>query len=428
MYTNSFLQAFNRLGLSQWEGIEQDIAWAHVTSLMGLIRPSINGPIFVYRAPCRIGGQFPPRVRVVTTITSGPEPILEEIASHFEDLADPAQFEPWRLLTIDTSRGRSRNRELHHPCYILVDFCAFRSFGLRPHGLIEVVLGQEEFSFPTVLPMAVNVVILGDFLAPLLLTGLQGLQWQAWLNGELLGLPLATCQEGFFIQVQVWCGPTLMQNMMVAAPLLVGALHIDMDVMPDTSLVRVTTYIPGGNTLISSRVLTVTCMRTVMETYVLGELRRRFVDLRLIGFQVVPVLTTDKEKMVLVYEDEALQLDAVVLLRLPFFGEGAIYCPRRLRKRDLVAQLGLQIPCAENGSGCTCYVNSVELSNAGESEVEDGGFIWCLHASPDMGREIEILSVASPSPTSVEENAGPVMPELAAPQGLIGSAHYCQRA
>ena len=289
--------------------------------------------------------------------------------------------------------------------------------------------------------MAVNVVVLGDFLAPLLLTGLQGLQWQAWLNGELLGLPLATCQEGFFMQVQVWCGPTLMQNMMVAAPLLVGTLHIDMDVMPDTSLVRVTTYIPGGNTLISSRVLTVTCMRTVMETCVLGELRRRFVDLRLIGFQVVPVhpaaswnapiLTTDKEKMVLVYEDEALQLDAVVLLRLhlpPFFGEGAIYCPRRLRKRDLVAQLGLQIPCAENGSGCMCYVNSVELSNAGESEVEDGGFIWCLHASPDMGREIEILSVASPSPTSVEEEVGPVMPELSAPQGLIGSAHYCQRA
>ena len=49
------------------------------------------------------------------------------------------QFEPRRLLTIDTSRGRSRNRELHHPCYILVDFCAFRSFGLCPHGVIEGV-------------------------------------------------------------------------------------------------------------------------------------------------------------------------------------------------------------------------------------------------------------------------------------------------
>ena len=232
-----------------------------------------------------------------------------------------------------------------------------------------------------------------------------------------------------------------MQNMMVAAPLIVGTLHIDMDVMPDTSLVRVTTYIPGGNTLISSRVLTVTCMRTVMEACALGELRRRFGDLRLVGFRVIPVhpavswnapiLTTNKEKMVLVYEDGALQLDAVVLLRLhlpPFFGEGAIYCPRRLRKRDLVAQLGLEIPCAVNGSACMCYVNSVELTNVVESEVEDGDFIWCLHASPDMGREIEILSVASPSLASVEEHADPVMPELAAPQGLIGSAHYCQRS
>ena len=106
-----------------------------------------------------------------------------------------------------------------------------------------------------------------------------------------------------------------MQNMVIAAPLIVGTLHLDMDAMPDTSLVRVTIYIPGSNTLISSRMLTVTCLRTMMETSVLGELRRRFGDLRLVGFRVVPVhpavswnapiLTTNKEK-----------LDAVVLLRL----------------------------------------------------------------------------------------------------------------
>ena len=80
----------------------------HVTSLMGLLRPSINGPIFVYRAPCRIGGLAPRRIRVMTTTTSGPEPILEEIAANFEDLADPVQVEPWRLLrliTIEEDRG-----------------------------------------------------------------------------------------------------------------------------------------------------------------------------------------------------------------------------------------------------------------------------------------------------------------------------------
>ena len=113
--------------------------------------------------------------------SSSPLPLLSDLASQFDDLADPVQCEPWRLISLDTSKGRSRNRELHHPCYILVDFRAFRSFGFRPHGVIEVVLGQDEFSFPTVLPSAVNVVSLGEFLAPLMPTGLPGLQWQAWM-------------------------------------------------------------------------------------------------------------------------------------------------------------------------------------------------------------------------------------------------------
>ena len=80
-----------------------------------------------------------------------------------------------------------------------------------------------------------------------------------------------------------------MQNMLVAAPLIAGTLHLDMDAMHDMSLVRVTTYIPGGNTLISSRVLSVTCLRTTLETCVLGELRSRFRDLRVVGFRVIPV-------------------------------------------------------------------------------------------------------------------------------------------
>ena len=131
-------------------------------------------------------GSLTHRVRLMATTGSGPEPLLSDIASHFEDLADPAQVEPWRLIAIDTSRGRSRNRELHHPCYILVAFCAFRSFGLRPQGVIEVVMGQEEFSFPTILFVAVNVVSLGEFVARLLLTdylvfnGRPGLMETCW--------------------------------------------------------------------------------------------------------------------------------------------------------------------------------------------------------------------------------------------------------
>ena len=94
MQLNTFLQAFNRLDLTQWEGIEEDIAWGHVTSLMGLARPNIDGPIFIYRAPFQVGGPSPSRVQLMATTGSSPEPLLSAIASHFEDLADPARFEP----------------------------------------------------------------------------------------------------------------------------------------------------------------------------------------------------------------------------------------------------------------------------------------------------------------------------------------------
>ena len=197
--------------------------------------------------------------------------------------------------------------------------------------------------------------------------------------------------------------------------------------MTDTSLVRVTIHIPGGNTPISSRVLSVTCPRTMLEIWALRTLRSRFSDLREVGFRVIPVhpavtwnapiLPLNKEKMVLIYEDVVLQLDAVVLLKLhlpPFYGEGAIYCPRRLRKKDLVAQLGLQIPCHRTGSECVCYVNSIELTNGADAEVEDGDVIWCFRASPDMGHEIETLSVGSPSLMPLRQKGlPPFMPEFA---------------
>ena len=122
----------------------------------------------------------------------------------------------------------------------------------------------------------------------------------------------------------------------------------------DTLLVGVTTYIPGGNTPCSLRVLSVICPRTMQETCTLGELRSRFKNLREVNFRLIlthpvilwhePILALNRERMVLRYEDVVLRLNAVVLLRLhlpPYKGEEAIYCPRELRKRDLLAQLGI---------------------------------------------------------------------------------------
>ena len=59
-----------------------------------------------------------------------------------------------------------------------------------------------------------------------------------------------------------------------------------------------------------------------------------------------------------------------------------------------------------------CYVNSVELTNGVDTDV-DGDVVWCLRASPDMGHEIEVLSVCSPTEASEEDVAGPFMPKRA---------------
>ena len=110
-----------------------------------------------------------------------------------------------------------------------------------------------------------------------------------------------------------------------------------------------------------------------------------------------PILPVNKETMILIYQDVALQLDAVVVLRLhlpPYCGKEAIYCRRRLRKRDLIAQLGIYISSNSMVWDCMCYVNSVELTNGVDMDVEDGDVVWYFRASPDMGHEI--VSICSP--------------------------------
>ena len=64
------------------------------------------------------------------------------------------------------------------------------------------------------------------------------------------------------------------------------------------------------------------------------------------------------------------------------------------------------MPSESTGWDCMCYVNSVELTNGADMAVEDGDVVWCFRASPDMGHEIEVLSVCSPTEASEEDVAG----------------------
>ena len=104
-----------------------------------------------------------------------------------------------------------------------------------------------------------------------------------------------------------------------------------------------------GVTPYSSRSASVADRRDRVFAVLQTVLRQRFPDMAHVGFNVVkvhpsssmldPILRSQKEKVVTVYTDDVLRLNAVVLLHLrfpPYDEEGAIYTLRRLRLHTLI--------------------------------------------------------------------------------------------
>ena len=439
-FTDEFLQAFRNLGLDQWTGIEMDVAWGHVTSQYGLHRPSITGPIFVYRVCTNLQLTTPPRVQVLTHANLPPEQVLSTIAGHFPDLRDTWADEARHVTAIDNTRGHSRDRSLMHPCYVLIHAEDYWAFNQRPHGLVELVLGDRDLSFPTILPQMINAPIVQAVLAPLVPGGLACVTVNVWHNGAALGFHLVKCFDGFFVQVTVSCGRTLIDNILTAAPIVTPRIHIDPLVLPDPQLLQGTTFVPGGDTLISSRSVVVVHRRDRVYAVLNMVLRQRFLDMLHVGFEILtvhpsskwldPTFCPQKEKVVIVYTD--LRRDASVLLRLsfpPYDEEGAICIQRRLRLRTLVRQLGLSLLCGHDGENCLCFVNGIELSNELVAAVEDAAFLHCWMLPLVSSEAVELVSIEdSASVRSIEflahdPGAGDVL--TCPPHGSI--AHPLQR-
>ena len=173
--------------------------------------------------------------------------------------------------------------------------------------------------------------ILQAFLAPLLPQGLSCLSLQMWHNGAAVDYQLVSCFNGFFVQITVDVNSILMDNIRLAAPLIIAQLHIDQVVLTDPQLLQVTAFVPGADTLIFSRSFTMTEKRNLDSM-----LRQRFTDMRNVGFLLLTAhpsskwmdlaFSPRKEKVMVVYSDEVLQ-------------EGAIYVRRRLRLCYLIRQL-----------------------------------------------------------------------------------------
>ena len=141
-YTQAFLDAFASLGIEPWAGIEMDVAWGQTTLRFGLHRPSVTGPIFVYRVCTALRQDTPTRMQVLSHADLSPDQLLSAIAGQHPDLRDTWADGGWQLCAIDATRGHSRDRSLMHPCYILIQADDYWVFNHRPHGLLELVLGS----------------------------------------------------------------------------------------------------------------------------------------------------------------------------------------------------------------------------------------------------------------------------------------------
>ena len=255
-----------------------------------------------------------------------------------------------------------------------------------------------------------NLAILRAFLTPIF-AGLQhGLHCQVALNGMLLTHNLVECRTGFYLRVR-WRGePDLLDQLEHIANTQAMQLHLPSMIFaePRLQLLRATVYIPGGNTLVMSRKLTV--LGHENDPQVDGELRRRFPDLAMTNFGIGPVHQSyylmeptynrgwSVQLVIPIIEDHD---NPVVLFRAslpPYEGIGAIYVPKELTKFFLISDTGLDIVCGQQGELCSCYRNLQPLGEEPQT-ILDLDYLSCWLEDGETRSEVRReASCAAPGP------------------------------
>ena len=322
-----------------------------------------------------------------------PEEILSDIAHWYSDIHDEWEQVTWWLCRVHDSSRTSSQPVLAVTNYVLVYENDFLAADMRPHGLIELVFGEDLFVFPTFLPRWINLSILQSFLEPMVSRTHFGLTLQGFYNGGIIGHRLLRCVNGFFISVHFLSTPFLLSELYHSAPLHAATLH-SVTEYPSANEVRWSIVcIAGGYTLISSRIYGRTDVHA--EVVLTGGLHQRFPDLVEVNFDLVkvhgstssldPVVNHAKVHYVLAVIEED-PVESIVVLKLdlpPYVDIGAIFVPTTLTKNRLIAQTGIDMVCGPAGEICACYHNGYELLSGEETTAYDGDFFACwLEAEP----------------------------------------------
>ena len=121
----------------------------------------------------------------------------------------------WWLCRIHRSSMASQNRILSGVNYVLVHGDEFLYTDQRPQGLMELVFGDDQFLFPTLLPRWLNSPILQAFLAPMCPSSHFGISMYGLLDGIRLGHRLVACWSGFLFKCTLRLPPSSWLSCMI---------------------------------------------------------------------------------------------------------------------------------------------------------------------------------------------------------------------
>ena len=314
--------------------------------------------------------------------------------------------------------------------YVLIRGDDFLTVDMRPHGLVELVFGEDLILFSTFFPRWVNLSILWSFLEPILPRTHFGVEVRGWYNGGEIGSRPLQCENGFFMQIRFLSTPFLLSELYRSAPMHVACLHPVTDYPRRDDVQWSVVYIAGGHTLISSRVYERVDVHG--QAALIRGLHQRYPDLVDDNSYLVkvhwsicslePVVNHAKERYVLaVIEEDLVEPTVVLKVDLPLYVDiGAIRVPQTLTKRRLILQTGLDLVCGPGGEICACYHNGYELLSGETVTADDGDFFACwldsepqrpplvtaggCPVSPTAGWEIAIESTFCPSPAAGGDN------------------------
>ena len=138
--------------------------WARAEETYGLHRPDLDETVVVVHRQTTARFAIAPVTWDDSLVGHDwlPDEILHDIARWYNDIFDNWEDIVWWLCRVHDSSRASILPVLACTNYVLVRENDFLAADMRPHGLIELVFGGDQFLFPPFLPKWINLADSSD--------------------------------------------------------------------------------------------------------------------------------------------------------------------------------------------------------------------------------------------------------------------------